>query len=161
MLLKLFIKLDRLVHEENLERRNLGTFEINSSEIKIVGQMALMEAGLDLNLAATQDVDAFVKADYWVQKRFENLLVEIHKVYDDESEFIWMPAETAYRVLFAGKWVTAKVAEPEYVLVSKALKAPRKNKNLIVEYLAKGASPRFWELAQKYCLDLDGILNNG
>ena len=47
------------------------------------------------------------------------------------------------------------VADPDAVLISKACKAPEKNIGLITEYLAKGASERFFELAQKYALDLE------
>ncbi len=47
------------------------------------------------------------------------------------------------------------LAEPEAILLSKALKAPAKNRALIVEYLAKGATERFMTLAQKYALDLE------
>lgn len=41
------------------------------------------------------------------------------------------------------------------VLLSKALKAPAKNRSLLTEYLAMGASERFLELAEKYHLDLE------
>ena len=49
----------------------------------------------------------------------------------------------------------AWVADPDAVLISKAYKAPEKNMGLITEYLAKGASERFFELAQKYAVDLE------
>ena len=46
-------------------------------------------------------------------------------------------------------------AKPGAVLISKALKAPKKNQALITEYLAKGASERFFALARKYGVDLE------
>jgi hypothetical protein len=66
-----------------------------------------------------------------------------------------MPRETRYTELFNGKLVRVLVAEPEAVLVSKALKAPTKNGPLITEYIASGASPRFFELATKYAVSLE------
>lgn len=50
------------------------------------------------------------------------------------------------------------IAEPEAVLVSKALKAPDKNRVLITDYLAHGPSPRFLALAEKYHVDLEQFL---
>jgi len=69
-----------------------------------------------------------------------------------------MPKETRYTVLFSGEFVTLKVADMEAILISKALKAPRKNRALIVEYLARGATPRFMRLARKYGVDLESFL---
>ena len=66
-----------------------------------------------------------------------------------------MPRETRYAPLYAGRYVDAFVADPDAVLISKACKAPEKNEALITEYLAKGASERFFELAQKYAVDLE------
>jgi hypothetical protein len=51
--------------------------------------------------------------------------------------------------------VEAFVADPDAVLVSKALKAAEKNRALVTEYLAKGASERFFDLARKYRVDLE------
>jgi len=66
-----------------------------------------------------------------------------------------MPRETQYDLLYEGTYVDAQVADPDAVLISKACKAPEKNMGLITEYLAKGPSERFFELAQKYAVDLE------
>jgi hypothetical protein len=50
------------------------------------------------------------------------------------------------------------LAEPEAVLVSKALKAPAKNRQLLVEYLASGPSDRFMKLVAKHTVDLEQFL---
>jgi hypothetical protein len=71
---------------------------------------------------------------------------------------IWMPKETKYSVLYAGQWVGLSVADAESVLLSKALKAPDKNRALLVEYLAGGPSARFLALAKKYRVDLEQFL---
>lgn len=44
------------------------------------------------------------------------------------------------------------------LLISKALKAPHKNRALIIEYLARGATARFMRLAAKYKLDLESFV---
>lgn len=69
-----------------------------------------------------------------------------------------MPTETSYRPLFVGSFITLLVADAEAVLVSKALKAARKNQPLLTEYLASGASARFLALAKKYRLNLEQFL---
>lgn len=69
-----------------------------------------------------------------------------------------MPPETIYEPLFSGRFVTVLVADTDCVLLSKGLKAPRKNQPLLTEYLAQGASPRFLALAQKYHLNLEQFL---
>lgn len=69
-----------------------------------------------------------------------------------------MPPETRYTDFFRGRFVRVLLADPEAILLSKALKAPARNRQLIVEYLALGASDRFLELAQKYRLDLEQFL---
>lgn len=66
-----------------------------------------------------------------------------------------MPRETKYDELFAGRHVRMLLAEPDAVLVSKALKAPVKNRALITEYLRGGASERFLKLALKYKVELE------
>ena len=66
-----------------------------------------------------------------------------------------MPSETRYIDLYAGEYVTLEVADVDAVLLSKALKAPRKNRSLVVEYLAAGASPRFVAMAERYHLELE------
>jgi len=69
-----------------------------------------------------------------------------------------MPQETEYEIFFVGKWLKAYLARPEYVLLSKAMNAPKKNKALIVEYLASEPPAKFFELAKKYKVDLDQFL---
>jgi len=68
-----------------------------------------------------------------------------------------MPSETRCTVAFSGKLVQLMLAEPEAILVSKALKAPAKNRALMTEYLAIGPTDRFWELAKKYAVDLEAF----
>src|SRR5690606_37620117 len=68
------------------------------------------------------------------------------------------PARRAIGSLFTGRCVRVLLAEPEAVLLSKALNAPVKNAALVTAYLASGPTQRFMALASKYGLDLDPFL---
>ncbi|MBW2733339.1 MAG: hypothetical protein JRH20_13195 [Deltaproteobacteria bacterium] len=160
MLSELFKQLDTLTHESNRERTEEGVPTITVAEFRVVGQMALWEADLGLDLAATHDLDAFVRAEYWTQKRFEELLGRHGLILDEQSELIWMPQETAYQTIYQGRWVTGMVAQPEYVLISKARTAPQKNRSLLIEYIAQRASDLFFTLAETYKLDLEGLMQD-
>jgi hypothetical protein len=158
MLKRVAQRLDEWVSEQNLEARAAGLPMEPRCTIKVFGQSALLESELPLVLATTRDVD--VKADYShaVQRRFEALLAEEGRELDPVAHEAWMPRETRYTPLFEGKWVRLLVADPEAVLVSKALKDPAKNEQLLVQYLALGPSPRFLQLAAKYQVDLESLL---
>ena len=125
------------------------------AEIKVVGQTALIEANVQLALLATTDVDVFTKAQWEITKKLDELLQQQGRHLDPLSSEIWMPKETKYDVIFSGQHVEGSLAQADYVLLSKALKAPGKNQNLITEYLAKGASERFLALATRYNIDLE------
>ncbi|MDX2051889.1 MAG: hypothetical protein SFV15_05810 [Polyangiaceae bacterium] len=122
------------------------------------GQTALIEARVPLTLAATQDVDVRADYTYAVEREFERLLMAQGRVLDPLGHEAWMPRETRYADVFHGKWVRVALADPDAVLISKALKAPMKNAPLITEYLAAGASERFLQLATKYHVDLERFL---
>jgi hypothetical protein len=120
--------------------------------------MALMETGVKLTLAATKDVDVYADYDDSVEREFGRLLAAAGHELDPVGHEIWMLRETRYTKLYAGRFVQMLLADPDAVLVSKALKAPAKNLPLIVEYLAAGASGRFLELADQYHLNLEQFL---
>jgi hypothetical protein len=61
----------------------------------------------------------------------ERLLGKNGKVLDPHGHEVWMPRETRYDPLYQGRYVEALVADPDAVLISKALKAPEKNKPMI------------------------------
>lgn len=150
-----FLALDQWVARENIRARTDGTPAHKKCTIRVLGQAALWVAELDLTLTATQDLDAYADYDWAVQKELERLLAKDGKVLDPHGREIWMPSETRYAPLYQGTYVEAFVADPDAVLISKARKAPEKNAALITEYLAKGASERFFELAKKYAIDLE------
>jgi hypothetical protein len=151
----LFLALDQWVARENIRARAEGTPAHRKCTIRVLGQAALWVADLNLTLTATQDLDAYADYDWAVEKELERLLAKDGKVLDPHGREIWMPRETRYAPIYEGTYVEAFVAEPDAVLISKAAKAPEKNAALITEYLAKGASRRFFELAKKYAIDLE------
>lgn len=155
VLADVFLSLDQWVARENVRARADGTPTHKKCTIRVLGQAALWVANVDLTLTATQDLDAYADYDWAVQKELERLLAKDGKVLDPHGHEVWMPRETRYDPLYEGTYVDAQVADPVAVLISKGCKAPEKNTGLITEYLAKGASERFFELAQKYAVDLE------
>lgn len=148
-------ELDAWMIDQSVAAVAAGLPRMRPCVIRVLGQSALFEAHLPLRLAATRDVD--VRADYddAVRREFERLLLARGRELEPLGHEIWMPRETRYTDLLHGKLVRLMVAEPEAVLVSKALKAPAKNAPLLTEYLALGPSARFFELAKKYAVPLE------
>jgi hypothetical protein len=114
-----------------------------------------MELKLPFALALTKDVDVQADYDDAVRREFARLLAAEGRDLDPPGHEIWMPRETRYAELFQGRFVAMLLADAEAVLLSKASKAPIKNKLLLTEYLASGASERFLQLAAKYRVDLE------
>jgi hypothetical protein len=158
MLKKVFQKLDQWIKEEDKTRREEGRMGLQKANIRIVGQMALLEAKVDLELVATMDVDAFLEAEHAITKKFEKLLADEGLILDSDSKLIWMPEETVYENFWSGKMLKVELAQTEYIMISKALKAPAKNAVLITQYLEKAANQKFMNLAEKYELDLEQFL---
>jgi hypothetical protein len=158
VLFRIAQSLDDWMVDQNVVARRDGLLTLKPCIIRVLGQAALFEAKLDLELAQTKDVD--VLADYQdaVRREFERLLAKEGRELDPLGHEIWMPRETRYSELFNGKLVRVLVAEPEAVMVSKALKAPAKNGPLITEYIASGASSRFFDLATKYAVNLEQFI---
>ncbi len=157
-LLKIFQKLDEKVTKVNREFREDSSPEIPRFYIKILGQTALIEAHLGLNLFATIDVDAYANFNWLAKTLFADLLLQHHLVFDELSSEIWMPEETEYVHIFRGDNFDGYIAQHEYVLISKLLKAPEKNLNIIIEYIAKKPSDLFFKMCQKYKIDLKELL---
>ena len=149
--------LDDWIAEHNRSALSEGALRLPRCTIRVLGQTALMEGEVPLTLAATRDVD--VQADYphAVEQHFRRLLEARSRELRPPGHEIWMPTETEYRVLYDGRWVELSIADMDAILVSKALKAPAKNRALILEYLARGPSPRFLALAARYGLDLEAL----
>ena len=158
MLVEIAERLETFVVERNLEARREGLLALRPCVIKLLGQVALLEAKISLTRAATKDVDVHADYEFAIEQEFRRLLASRGRELVSLGSEVWMPAETTFQPLFAAHFVTLLVADAESVLLSKALKAPRKNRPLLTEYLAKGPSARFLKLAQKYQLNLEQFL---
>jgi len=158
MFAELMKRLDRWVEAANEAASAEGMLTIRPCTIRLLGQTALIEAGVELTLIATKDVDVYADFDWGVRKELERLLASRGLVLDPLGEEVWMPRETEYVLAHEGRWITGHIAEPDFVLISKALKASEKNRPLIIELLAKGPSERFLALAERYELDLEQFL---
>ncbi|MCX6103291.1 MAG: hypothetical protein NT000_08530 [Proteobacteria bacterium] len=150
-------ELDRWLIGENRERVDSGTLLLRC-EIHIIGQTALLEARLGIRLAATMDVDLHEPLEGAVREKLDELLAVHGKKIDPVGHEAWMPKETQFNTIYTGKFLKSFVAQPEYVLISKAKMAPKKNKNLIIEYLGTQPTPLFLQLAKKYEINLEEFL---
>jgi hypothetical protein len=148
-------KLDAWAIDQDLRARDEGLPRLRPCTIRILGQSALLELKLPFTLAVTKDVDVQADYDDAVRREFARLLAAEGRDLDPLGHEIWMPRETRYAELFHGRFVAMLLADAEAVLLSKASKAPLKNKLLLTEYLASGASERFLQLAAKYRVDLE------
>lgn len=157
MLKQVFKQLDGWCVRENRQRKNIGSPSLRPFEIKVLGQTALIEQSVSLPLVTTRDVDAYANFEYTAMREFERLLAKHGKSFDRHSSEIWMPKETRYRIVFSGEYVTGKVARPEYVLISKAKKAPERNAALLKAYVERGPSPLFRKLAKTYKINVEAL----
>lgn len=160
MLLKIFEKLDHEIMSLNVEFRAEGSREVPKFHIKILGQSALIESKISLALNATIDIDAYADFIWVAREKFCEILKENDLVFDALSNEIWMPEETKYVSFYRGEYVDGYYAEPEYVLLSKALKAPGKNKNLIIQYISIGPTQLFLDLCDKYQVNLEDFFDD-
>ena len=158
MLIEVASRLDAWVTAHNVAARSAGMAALKPCRIRLLGQMALLESKTKLELNITNDVDVYADYEHAIETEFRRLLRVVGLNLDATGHEAWMPKETLYSSLFEGEYVTLQVADADAVLLSKALKAPRKNRALIVEFLAAGASERFFELAKKYRLELEQFL---
>ncbi len=151
-------RLDEWVTQTNLEAQAEGMRRLPPCHIRVLGQTALLEVGSGLSLLATSDVDVYADYEYPIEVEFKRLLRLEGKELDPVGHKIWMPRETEYVRLFQGRFIRLSVADPDAVLISKSARAPDKNRSLLTEYLASGASQRFLSLATQYKVDLERFL---
>jgi len=150
---------ERLAHAidiECAERREADLPLLRHTEIRVMGQMSLLsnpELQAQIRLFGTRDVDATVRGEYWVQKKFEAFLVERGLELDPVAEEIWLPKGSTFSEVFSSKRLTCVRLDPLYALVSKAIKAKEKNRLLLQQALPIfGHALR--EMIEKYGGDL-------
>lgn len=139
-LLKIFQRLNEKLEYEVKELDH----KIVRSKITVLGQASLMaqpELTYMLSLAQTGDLDALIGAQFEVRKNLKEILREYGFVYDDDSEHIFIPAGSSFTKFAEFSLVEVELIDPESALVSKAVKAPEKNIQLIRQAIASGEYP--------------------
>jgi hypothetical protein len=151
---KVFTQLDARIAELNRGYREEGLALIAKCEAILLGQLSLFvdrEASVLLSLAHTADLDAKLRMDHAVKVELKKILAKEGWIYDEDSPLIWIPPGAKFVELFDFDNVIVKRIDPESALVSKAVKAPQKNLQLIRQAIASG---QFSELVRR-------ILENG
>jgi len=137
----IFKELNERVDFINKERLEEGGLRVSRAEVILLGQMSLLvnkKVSAILSLAQTADIDAQLDMDSVVKKELTSILKKYGLIYDEDSKLIWIPPGAKFEILFDLKKVVVKSIDPESALVSKAVKAPVKNKQLIREAIASG-----------------------
>jgi hypothetical protein len=144
LITKIFTNLNEVIELENLQRLKGGILAIPKSKVLIFGQMSLMlnESVVKiLNLIQTGDMDAKLQMDYFTKIKLLDFLEENGLVYDEDSHLVWIPENAKEIELFDFKNIEVKLIDAESTLVSKAIHAPQKNKQLIRQAIASGKFP--------------------
>jgi len=141
---KIFTELNQAVEFENRRRLKEGTLIIPKSEVIIFGQMSLMLNEFIepiLTLIQTGDMDAKLRMDFFTKRKLMDLLEANGLVLDEDSHLIWIPEDAREIELFNFKNIQVHLIDAESTLVSKAIHAPQKNKQLIRQAIASGQFP--------------------
>ena len=141
---KIFTELNQAVEFENRRRLKEGTLIIPRSEVIIFGQMSLMLNEFIepiLTLIQTGDMDAKLRMDFFTKRKLMDLLEANGLVLDEDSHLIWIPEDAREIELFNFKNIQVHLIDAESTLVSKAIHAPQKNKQLIRQAIASGQFP--------------------
>ena len=142
---KLFHDLNIRIEEINRERSGEGLIPFKKANIRLLGQVSLLaneKVSLILTLAQTGDLDAALKMDHVVKEELKKLLLPLGFIYDEDSFQIWIPPGSVFEKMFDLPNLSVESIDPESALVSKAVKAPLKNKVLIREAIASNAFPK-------------------
>jgi hypothetical protein len=118
--------------------------------VKLLGQISLLaneKVSAVLNLVGTVDLDAHLeKMEFPVKRKMLELLKDRNLVYDEDSEKIWIPPGSKFENFLKFDNLSVFRLDPESVLVSKAIKAKQKNKQLIQDAIA---SEKFSNLIER------------
>lgn len=131
--------IERAISQLNDERQYEELAILKTARILLLGQYALMVhpvASKVLQLTMTRDVDALIDADWSQRMVIKRIIEEQGFVYDELSTEVWIPPHATYEVLHESSSLVIQVLNPIYVLTSKAIKAPQKNRFLIQQALA-------------------------
>jgi len=147
-LVTVFRLLDKQINYENKERLIRGSPPIAHSRIEILGQTSLLiqpELTYGLSLAQTGDLDALLRADHFVKQSLKKILPTYGFMYDEDSPLIFVPNDSQFLPFLNLLMLEVVVIDPESALVSKAVKAPEKNIQLIRQAIASDEFPNLVE----------------
>ena len=145
---EIFKNLDSKIKQENAERESNGAMLVSWCEIKILGQISLfldegISAAIELN--HTGDLDALIESEYFVKKELGNLLRAKGLYLDPDSSLVFIPPLSKFEELWRFETFVVYKIDAESALVSKAIKAKEKNKNLVASALASNLFPNLAE----------------
>jgi hypothetical protein len=138
----------------NQARRHDGLRALPRARVRILGQISLLvdeRASAVLNLTQTADLDATLRMDNAVKEELRSLLRSSGYVYDEDSPLIWIPEDAVFYRFVDLNNIVVESIDPESTLVSKAIKAPERNRQLIRQAIASNEFPTL----------VDRILKNG
>lgn len=161
LLKEIFEELNLRILELNRANRAEGLAIYPKAEILLLGQLSLSvdeKVVARLNLTQTADLDALLKAEFKIKDELKKILPRYGYVYDEDSPLIWIPPESKFVNLFLLDRITVKYLDAESVLLSKAIKAPKKNKVLIREALATNLFPSLADRILKHGGNLEDFL---
>jgi hypothetical protein len=136
--------LNRRIDDINQDRRHEGLFPLPRARVQILGQISLLVhegAAAILNLTQTADLDAALTMGYSVKEELKSLLRNKGYIYDEDSNLIWIPEGAEFLPFLELNNVLVESIDPESALVSKAVKAPDKNRQLIRQAIASNQFP--------------------
>lgn len=134
---RLIAKLEEQIQTENNERIREHLPILPRLKITLLGQIALMvQDTRGIPVAATADFDAWVPGEWESKRIFLDTLRSFGLQYDKLSREIWMPEEAKPYVVHESPLLLIETFRPIDIFVSKAVKAPEKNKFLLRHALA-------------------------
>jgi hypothetical protein len=164
-LLRIFEELNERITNENFARDDSGAAKVLPVEIQVLGQMTLLlnEAIVKvLPLQRTGDLDAVILGtNHFVQQVLQKeILPKYNLILDSDSELVWIPPGSTFKIFCDLRYVRVNLLDAESALVSKAVKAPKKNKLLIIDAIASEKFPGLIERIEKYGGDLKYFLED-
>ncbi len=131
----IFQELDNRLVQIAADSATSGGRLIKRSILRILGQVSLLvqpEVSAKLRPFATTDVDGLIEGEVGLcRAQLKEVLSKYGLEFDDLSTEIWLPRTATYKQIFSGQKLTVEALDPVSALVSKAVKAPEKNRILI------------------------------
>jgi len=138
MLNKLVLALKEEIDEVNKERLKDELGHLDQVHLKILGQSALLfnpDISKKITINQTRDLDAIIEGNWSQRGLINRAIAKLNLIYDDFSKEIWIPPGSHLILAHESHEIKLETLDPFFVLLSKAVKAPEKNKELIAQGL--------------------------